>query len=106
MVVQKLSAAGLDHGSADRLNGVAAEDQPGDFNLMMADRRVEEASRRVAEQIRIVSEIEAAGETSERETALLQELQQELMLLTERREAARLGASADAPPQAEEREAG
>jgi hypothetical protein len=106
MVVQKISEAGRDEAAADRLNGEAAGGRSSDYSLMMADRRVEEASRRVAEQIRVVAEKEAAGETSERATALLQKLQQELMLLTEQREAARLGAEADSPAQAEERETG
>jgi len=77
-------------GNADALNGGPAESQLGNYYLMMADRRVDEASRRVAEQIRIVSEINAAGGSSERATELLQELQQELKLLTERRDAVRL----------------
>jgi hypothetical protein len=102
MVVQKLSAAGRDHGATERLNGGDAEGA-GDYALMMADKRVEEASRRVAEQIRIVAEIEAAGEPSDRATEILQQLEQELKLLTERREAARLEA---ATGPAEEREAG
>jgi hypothetical protein len=102
MVVQKLSA-GQDHGSADRRNGTAADGRHGDYSLMMADRRVEEASRRVAEQIRVVAETEAAGDPSDRATRILQELERELTLATGQRDAARLEAL---QPPAEEREAG
>ena len=91
-------------GDADALNGRPGESQLGNYYLVMADRRVDEASRRVAEQIRIVSEINAAGGSPERATQLLQELQQELKLLTERREAVRLEVLHGHPH--EEREAG
>jgi hypothetical protein len=77
-------------GHGDPLNGTPSEGQLGNYYLVMADRQVEEASRRVAEQIRVVSEINAAGGAPERATDLLQELQQQLKQLTERREAIRL----------------
>jgi uncharacterized coiled-coil protein SlyX len=103
MVGQQHSISGLNKGSANRLNGTAAETQPDDYSLILADRRVEDATRRVAEQIRIVSEIEAADQPSGSAIALLQELEQELKLLTEQREAMRPQALDDQP---EEREAG
>ncbi|TMJ19430.1 MAG: hypothetical protein E6G92_06515 [Alphaproteobacteria bacterium] len=99
MTIQKLPETGQDHGSSGRIDDAAVED----YNLLTADRRVEEVSRRVAEQIRIVAEIEAAGEPSERASQILQELERELKLATEQRETARLDASR---PQAEVREAG
>jgi hypothetical protein len=105
MMVQKLST-GRNHGSADRLNGDAAESRHDDYSMILADRRVEEASHRVAEQIRVVAEIEAAGEPSETATELLQELELELKTLTERRETARREACQGAQPETEGREAG
>lgn len=92
MVVQQSSNPDLDESSVNQLNGSAPEGEAGDYRLVMADRRVDEASRRVAEQIRVVSEIGATGDSSEQASNLLHDLQQELKLLTERREAVRLEA--------------
>jgi len=103
MVVQKISEADRDNSAADRLNGEAAGGRSNDYSLVMADRRVEESSRQVAEQIRVVAEIEAAGDSSAQATQVLQELERELKLATEQREKIRIEAS---QPAAEERQAG
>jgi len=85
-------------GNADALNGRPAESQLGNYYLVMADRRVDEAAHRVAGQIRIVSEINASGQSAERATELLRELQEELKELTERREAVRIELHGRHPP--------
>jgi environmental stress-induced protein Ves len=96
MVVQKFTAP-------DRANGEAAGKETQDYPVMVADRRVEDMSRRVAEQIRVVAEIEAAGNSSAEAAQILQKLEEELKLATEQRATARLESS---QPAAEEREAG
>lgn len=84
------------------LNGAAVDGKSDDYSLIVADRRVEEASRKVADQIRVVAEAEAAGDSSKDAALVLQALEEELRLATEMRETARLEASR---PAAEEREA-
>jgi hypothetical protein len=103
MTIQKLSEAGQDQGSSEHIDGVVVDCQFDDYTLLTADRRVEEVSRRVAEQIRIVAETEAAGEPSDRAAQLLQQLEQELKVATEQRESARLQTNHRAT---QEREAG
>lgn len=97
MAIRNLSDASQGN-PTERLDG-----QPADYSLMMADRRVEEASRRVAEQIRVVAEIEAAGDSSVVAARALQEMEQELKRATEHRAAIHLRADESV---AEEREAG
>jgi uncharacterized coiled-coil protein SlyX len=106
MVGQKHTLPDADAGTGEALNGTAAEGNLSQYYLVMADRRVEEGARKVAEQIRVVSEINASGASAERATELLRELQQELSVLTERRETVRLELLHDRPPADEIKQAG
>jgi len=107
MVGQKHILPDADAGTGEALNGTAVEGNLSHYYyLVMADRRVEEGARKVAEQIRVVSEISASGASAERATELLRQLQQELSVLTERREAVRLELLHDRPPADEIKQAG